>query len=130
MPIDDSSRPIRMLVIDDEVIVGKRLRQAFGKMGFTVDIETNGPAGLERMARENYDLVITDLKMQGMDGMEVLARARRLNPEIRVIIITGYSNVETADQAFRDGVFDFIAKPFRLAELKKVVLRALEEHRP
>jgi DNA-binding NtrC family response regulator len=129
MPVDNSSRPVRILVVDDEPIVGKRLKQAFGKMGFTVEAETNGAAALERLAEGAFDIVVTDLKMQGMDGMEVLTRVRELNPETRVIIITGYAEAGTADQAFRDGVFDFIAKPFRLAELKKVILRAIEEGR-
>ena len=119
----------RLLVIDDEPIVGKRLQQVFGKMGFTVEIFTNPGPAVAALEAEPFDIVVTDLKMEGMDGMEVLTRAKALNPETRVIIITGYAQPETADEAYDKGVFDFIAKPFRLDELKQVINRALDELR-
>lgn len=119
--------PPRLLVIDDEPIVGKRLQQAFGKLGIEVVIFTNPGPAMEAMARAPFDIVVTDLKMEGMDGMEVLRQSRRLNPRARVIIITGYASPETAEDAVREGVFDFLAKPFRLEELKTAVNRALDE---
>lgn len=126
MSQNNQSRPVRLLVVDDEPIVGKRLRQAFGKMGFEVEIETSGKPALELMRKKPFDIVVTDLKMAGIDGMEVLSTVKRLNPSTQVIIITGYAEQDTADQAFREGVFDFIAKPFRLEELKQVIVRALD----
>jgi len=119
----------RLLVVDDEAIVGKRLQQVFGKMGFVVESHTSPVAAMEAMAAAPFDIVVTDLKMEGMDGMEVLSRARELNPESRVIIITGYAQTETQEEAFGKGVFDFIAKPFRLDELKDVINRAVDELR-
>jgi len=74
-----------------------------------------------------FDIVVTDLKMEGMDGMEVLSRVRQLNPATRVIIITGYAQPETAEEAFKLGVFDFIPKPFRLEQLKESIIRAQDE---
>jgi DNA-binding NtrC family response regulator len=120
-------RPRRLLVIDDEAIVGKRLLQVFGKMGFKVEVFDSPAPAMEAAARDPFDIVVTDLKMEGMDGMEVLTRVRQLNPATRVIIITGYAQSETAEEAFKLGVFDFIPKPFRLEQLKESILKALDE---
>ncbi len=119
----------RLLVVDDEPIVGKRLQQVFGKMGFAVDAFTSPETAVAAMAKEPFDIVVSDLKMEGMDGIEVLRRAKALNPAARVIIITGFAEPETAERAYAQGVFDFIAKPFRLDELKQVINRALAELR-
>ena len=119
--------PKRLLVIDDEAIVGKRLHQVFGKMGFKVEVFDNPIPAMEAAAAHPFDIVVTDLKMEGMDGMEVLSRVLEINPATRVIIITGYAQPETADEAFNRGVFDFIPKPFRLEQLKESILRALDE---
>lgn len=117
----------RLLIIDDEPIVGKRLQQAFSKLGLEVAIFTSPRPAMEAMAQKPFDIVVTDLKMADMDGIEVLRRARQLNSRARVIIITGYASQETADAASQEGVFDFLPKPFRLEELKSAVNRALEE---
>lgn len=127
MNTDTTQTAPRLLVIDDEPIVGKRLQQAFGKLGIDVATFTAPQPALAALAKETFDIVVTDLKMEGMDGIEVLRQARRLNPRTRVIIITGYASPETAEAALREGVFDFLAKPFRLEELKSAVQRALEE---
>ena len=116
-----------MLVVDDEAIVGKRLQQVFGKMGFVVESHTSPVSALESMEANPFDIVVTDLKMEGIDGMEVLTRVKGINPEARVIIITGYAQPETKEEAFAKGVFAFIAKPFRLDELKQVINRAMDE---
>lgn len=122
---DNNNKPLRLLVIDDEPIVGKRLQQVFTKMGFDVEIYTNALSAMEAMERYPFDIVVTDLKMEDMDGMEVLERVKEINPDTKVIIITGYAQLDTASEAFRKGVFDFIAKPFRLDELKRVIVRAM-----
>jgi DNA-binding NtrC family response regulator len=119
--------PRRLLVIDDEAIVGKRLFQIFGKMGFAVEVFESPNPAMTAFAERPFDIVVTDLKMEGMDGMEVLSRVRQLRPATRVIIITGYAQPETADEAFELGVFDFIPKPFRLEQLKDSILRAVTE---
>ena len=116
--------PRRLLVIDDEAIVGKRLLQIFGKMGFAVEVFENPHPAMAAFTERPFDIVVTDL---GMDGMEILARVRQLRPTTRVIIITGYAQPETADEAFELGVFDFIPKPFRLEQLKDSILRAVAE---
>jgi len=121
------ARPKRLLVIDDEAIVGKRLLQVFGKMGFKVEVFDSPVPAMEAATKHPFDIVVTDLKMEGMDGMEVLTRVRQLNPATRVIIITGYAQPETAEEAIKQGVFDFIPKPFTLEQLKKSILKALDE---
>lgn len=116
----------RLLVVDDEAIVGKRLSQVFSKMGYEIETYTEAAAAMGAMAEKPFDVVVTDLKMDGMDGMEVLRRVRKLNPSTQVIIITGYASPETAELARQQGVFEFLAKPFRLDELKQAICRALE----
>jgi DNA-binding NtrC family response regulator len=124
---DQTPKPHRLLVIDDESIVGKRLSQIFTKMGFVVAAHVDPLQALAAAEQEPFDVVVTDLKMQGVDGIEVLRRIKKGNPATRVIIITGYAEMDTADTAFREGVFDFIPKPFRLDEIKEAILRAVAE---
>lgn len=117
----------RLLVVDDEPIVGKRLQQVFSKIGFAIETYTEPAAAMAAMAARPFDIVVTDLKMEGMDGLEVLRRVKAMNPAVRVIIITGYASPDTAELAQRQGVFEFLAKPFRLDELKQVIFRAMDE---
>ncbi len=117
---------VRLMVIDDEPIVGKRLKQVFEKMGFEVETFTNPRVAIEAMGRNPFDIVVTDLKMEDMDGMDVLTEVRKINPNAKVIIITGYAQPETASEAFREGVFDFMVKPFKLDELKNTVCKAMK----
>lgn len=116
----------RLLVVDDEPIVGKRLHQVFTKIGFEIETYTDSATALVAIAERPFDIVVTDLKMEGIDGIEVLKRVRRHNPATQVIIITGYASPDTAELAQQEGVFAFLAKPFRLDELKQVIFRAIE----
>lgn len=124
-----SNEVCRLLVVDDESIVGKRLKQVFSKIGFEVETYTEAAPAMAAMAEKPFDIVVTDLKMEGMDGMEVLKRVREMNPRTQVIIITGYASPATAELAQQQGVFEFLAKPFRLDELKQVIFRALEQQK-
>ena len=124
-----SNEICRLLVVDDESIVGKRLKQVFSKIGFEVETYTDAASAMAAMAEKPFDIVVTDLKMEGMDGMEVLKRVREMNPRTQVIIITGYASPATAELAEQQGVFEFLAKPFRLDELKQVIFRALEQQK-
>ena len=120
-------RAYRLLVIDDESIVGKRLHQIFTKMGYEVEAfidPTKAIAAAEK--KPFFDIVVTDLKMPEMDGLEVLRRVKKINPATKVIIITGYAEMDTADTALQNGVFDFIPKPFRLDVIKETILKAVE----
>lgn len=118
---------LRLLVVDDEPIVGKRLQQVYTKLGFDVEVFTRAEDALAAMALKPFEIVVTDLRMEGMDGWEVLRQTREMHPETRVIVITAYAQEETALRAVRQGAFDIIAKPFRLEELRQVVFAAVED---
>jgi len=115
---------LSILVLDDEPIVGKRLRPALAKSGYEVDVVESGAAALAHLAARNYDIVVTDVRMEGVDGLEVLRQARARSPRTAVILITGYATVELARAALTMGAFDFIAKPFKLDDLRAVIARA------
>src|SRR5665811_668964 len=115
---------LRILVLDDEPIVFKRLQPALEKLGFAVDTFTQSVEAMHQVQQTSYDIVITDLKMKEIDGMQFLEEVKKLHPQTEVIVITGFATMETAKQSFRKGVFDFIAKPFKLSEIQEVVNRA------
>jgi DNA-binding NtrC family response regulator len=115
---------LRILILDDEPIVCKRLKPSLEKHGFQVDTFTRSFEALQAVKENSYDIIITDLKMEGMDGMRFLQEAKNLHPNTEVIVITGFATMETAKESFKKGVFDFIAKPFNLSEIQRVVMRA------
>lgn len=113
----------RMLILDDEPIVVKRLKPAFQKAGYDVAVFTDSAAALAAFEAVPADIVITDLKMEGMDGIAFLDRIKTLSPNVGVIVITGFATLETAKESFHKGAFDFVAKPFKLADILEVVAR-------
>ncbi len=115
---------LRILVLDDEPIVCKRLQPALEKLGFAVDTFTQSVEAMHQVQKSAYDIVITDLKMKEIDGMRFLEEVKKQRPKTEVIVITGFATMETAKQSFQKGVFDFIAKPFKLSEIQDVVTRA------
>lgn len=115
---------LRILVLDDEPIVCKRLQPALEKLGFEVDTFTRSVEAMHQVQQSDYDIVITDLKMKEIDGMRFLEEVKKRRPQTEVIVITGFATMETAKQSFQKGVFDFIAKPFKLSEIQDVVTRA------
>ena len=115
---------LRILVLDDEPIVCKRLQPALEKLGFAVDTFTQSVEAMHQVQQSAYDIVITDLKMKEIDGMRFLEEVKKRRPQTEVIVITGFATMETAKQSFQKGVFDFIAKPFKLSEIQDVVTRA------
>ncbi len=119
-----SENKLRILVLDDEPIVCKRLQPALEKLGFEVDTFTQSVEAMHQVQQSAYDIVITDLKMKEVDGMRFLEEVKKQRPETEVIVITGFATMETAKQSFQKGVFDFIAKPFKLSEIQDVVTRA------
>jgi DNA-binding NtrC family response regulator len=118
------SEPLDILVLDDEPIVGSRIKPSLEKDGYRVEIMTDSQKALEKIEQKRFDIVITDFKMSRVSGLDLLRAQKRFWPDTEVIIITGYATLETARQAMQSGVFDFMAKPFRLRELKEVVGRA------
>ncbi len=115
---------LKIMVLDDEPIVCRRLKPALEKQGYEVDTFTESTEAMEQIRHIDYDIIITDLKMKGIDGMQLLGEAKRRLPRTEVIVITGFATMETAKESFQQGVFDFIAKPFKLREIQSVVSRA------
>lgn len=119
--------PRQILVIDDEAIIREGLRRVLEAEGHTVISSPSGFHGLERLSQNSFDLIITDLKMPGMSGLDVLKQVRILHPNIPIIMITGYSTVETAVEAMKNGAVDYIAKPFTPEDICIKVRNAIEQ---
>lgn len=117
----------RVLVIDDEVDMLMLLRMII-EDNTDYEVETtNSPSESIKLLKEKpFDLIITDLKMPGMDGMELFDEFREMKPEIPVIIITAYGSIETADEAMKKGVAEFVTKPFRKDSILFTINRVLE----
>lgn len=120
-----SARKAQILILDDEPIVCKRLRPAFQKAGYEVEAFTDSASAMARIEAKQFDIVITDLKMQGTDGMQLLSRTKEIWPDTKVIVITGFATSETAKESMRKGAFDFIAKPFKLNDILDTVRRLM-----
>ncbi|OLN27616.1 response regulator receiver protein [Desulfovibrio sp. DV] len=120
-------RRTSILVLDDEPIVCKRLKPFFQKAGYEVEAFTRPAEALARVEERRFDVVITDLKMQGLDGLAFLGKVKALYPDTDVIVITGFATLETARESFRKGVFDFVAKPFKLTKILDGVRRIEKE---
>jgi len=118
-----------ILVIDDEETMRDSCQQTLSRDGSRVEVAEDGIKGLSMLEKELFDLVILDLKMPGLSGMEVLKKVKEKDPEIVVVVITGYATVESAVEAMKKGAYDFIPKPFTPEGLRLVVERALEKRR-
>jgi DNA-binding NtrC family response regulator len=116
-----------ILLVDDEAIVGKRLREALEKNGHRVEVFDTGRAALARLEEKSFDIVVTDVRIDEIDGLDILAAVQKHSPRTKTILITGYATVEVAREALAKGAFDFIAKPFRPQELRDVIGRAARE---
>ena len=116
----------RILVIDDEESMRDSCRQALARKASRVEVAADGLTGLGILEKEAFDLVILDLKMPGLSGMEVLNTIRQEYPEMVVVVITGYATVESAVEAMRRGAYDFLPKPFTPESLRAIVGRALD----
>ena len=125
----DKEQSARILVVDDEEGMRDFLSIFLQREGHVVQTVGDGEAALEMIKSNSYDLVITDLKMPKMDGLEVLQHIRSMNVDSGVILITAYASTETAVDAMKDGAFDYIAKPFDVEEMKEVVNGALSRRR-
>lgn len=114
-----------ILILDDEPIVGDRLKPALEKCGYQVETLTDSQTAIDRLAWKRYDVLITDLKMSGPSGLDVLRFVKEQSPGTRVIVITGYATADQAKESMKGGAVDFIAKPFRISQLTELVTRTL-----
>jgi len=113
-----------ILILDDEPIVSKRLKPSLEKKGYEVETFTSSADALRRVKERRFNIVVTDLKMEGVDGMQFLTEVKEHYPDTEVIVITGFATMATAKESFNKGVFDFLAKPFKLGEIAEVIAKA------
>ncbi len=118
---------IKVLVVDDEEVIRKGICRVMEGRGYQAESSESGFGAIEKLQKAPFNIVITDLKMPGMDGIEVLKAIKILQPNVPVIIITGYSTVDTAVEAMKNGAFDYIAKPFTPKQIIEMVEKALEQ---
>ncbi len=117
----------RIMIIDDEQIVGDMAKMSLEQDGYYVETFLSGDAALDRLKTEKFDVIVTDYKMKGSDGMEVLRTVKKSYPDTKVIMITAFANLDTAIEALRESVHDFFPKPVKIKELKISIKRALEK---
>jgi len=117
----------RVLVVDDESSIRELLQKTLALAEYEVDTAPDGRAALERLRLGNYDLLIADLKMPGMDGLTLIREAKRLKADLPVIIITGFSTESSAIEAVNLGVAGYLTKPFRVPQVLAAAARALGE---
>ncbi len=129
MDTGERENKIRILIAEDEKNIGDLLLELLEQEGREIVLAQNGLEAIDKLRKEPFDLLITDLMMPEVDGMEVLHEAKKLQPQIMAIIITGYASLETAIQAVKEGAYDYLRKPFRLEELKISVDNACEQIR-
>jgi signal transduction histidine kinase len=118
-----------VVVIDDDYAMRISCSRILSKMGLKVEVFDNGAQGLDGVARIKPDVVVVDLKMPGLSGLEVVSRVHDADPNIVVVVITGYATIDTAVEAMKKGAYDFLPKPFTPDELRLIVNRGLDRRR-
>jgi len=116
----------KVLVVEDDPIIRRFIRDVLKRKGYDIQSCENGLAALDAIKQKEYQLIISDLKMDGIDGLELLARVKKITPKTEVIIITAYGTVSNAVEAMKKGAFDYIMKPIELEELEIVIERVFE----
>ena len=124
----EHKKDVRILVVDDEDYMREVVRGALENAGFEVDEAADGKTAITMLRQYPYNIIITDLKLPGLTGEAVLEEARSLFPETIVIVMTGFGNIQSAVEAIRKGAYDYIPKPFQLAEMVMRVEKGIEEH--
>lgn len=118
-----------LLIVEDERVALKNLEHVMKKEGYTVVATQSGQNALKLLETHEFDVVLTDLKMEKVDGLEILERCKSLYPDLEVVMITAYATVPSAVETMRKGAYDFIAKPFKLEEVRRTVREAIEKVR-
>jgi len=121
------SGKLEVLLLDDEPIVGQRLKSGLEKLGCGVEVFEDSVKALSRVREKTFDIIITDVMMAEVNGIEILEAAKKGNPRSKVIVITGFATVSLAREAMEKGAFDMIAKPFKPSDLRSLVVKAAHE---
>ena len=119
----------RILVVDDEEHVRILFSRILQKEGYEVECASSGSEAIEKLAKSSFDLVVTDLKMNGLDGLDVVRKGKIVNQAVPFILISGYGTAQTAGTAAREGADMFLMKPIDITELKAAVREALQKQR-
>ena len=117
-------KPVNILIIDDERVICNACHLILSEKGYTVDRQLSGKSGLDALKSGQYHFVLLDMMLPDMDGMDVLKMIKKERPEVRIIVMTGYSTVSNAVKAMQSGAFDYLAKPFTDDELVSAVEKA------
>jgi DNA-binding NtrC family response regulator len=125
----DKKPSVRILVVDDEFEMAAVLADELGDRGFSAVALQSGKEALERLQRETFDAVVTDLRMPGFDGLRLVRRSRELDPTRPVIVMTGHGAIDSALEASRQGAYHYLTKPFSPAYLVKLIEQALADAR-
>ena len=120
-------KKLDLMIVDDEPIVGKRLKSALEKHGYTVEVFETGLSAMERLKEKAFDIVVSDVRMDDADGLEVLEAVKASSSRTKTILITGYATVELAREALAKGAYDFLAKPFQPKDLRGMIEKATRE---
>src|SRR5438874_7443111 len=121
-----SEEPIRVLVIDDEPFHAETVAEGLERVGYDCTLATSGAAGAKKIEEEEFDVILTDLKMADLDGLAILRKARHEQPHTAVIVITGHGDIKTAVEAMKQGAANFLQKPVNLTELRTMVDKAAQ----
>lgn len=119
----------RILVVDDEKRMCESLQTLLSKAGYEVTTVEKGEEALQRITKDSFDLVITDIKMPRVDGLDILKAARNKDEDACVILMTGYASLESAVSAINQGAYDYLMKPIEFSDLKLTIQRALDKER-
>lgn len=120
---------MNILIVDDDEAIRDSCTQLLTKMGIEIETASDSSSGLRKIRKIVFDIVILDLKMPGIGGMQLLTKIKKINPETLVIVITGYATVDSAVEAMKKGAYDFLPKPFTPEELRIIIKRAMEKRK-
>jgi two-component system response regulator HydG len=123
---ESSGPPLRVLIVDNDQALASAMQESLEKVGYHCDVATSGPEGARRVEHEAFDVIVTDLVMNDVDGMEVMSRARQAQPDTAVIMVTGHASVPKAVEAMQQGAFNFLEKPITPNRLRAVTDKAAE----
>lgn len=123
---EPAAAPIRLLVVDNDEALARAMEESLAKVGYECVVATSGPEGARRIETDTFDIVVTDLVMNDVDGMEILARARQALPDAEVILVTGHATVPKAVEAMQQGAFNFLEKPITTGRLRAVCEKAAD----
>jgi len=117
---------LKILILDDETIVGERLQASLEKDGHSLEAFTSPHEAIKALNEKVFDIVVTDIRMDDIDGIKILELVREKSPSTKVIMITGYATLEVARESLTKGAFDFIAKPFKIKEIRAAIEKAAQ----